>query len=64
MEPVLPRSGASSPPTISRAERAHSRLSWEERLARNARKTQAERITLILFGIPDRQTIFLGLPST
>jgi hypothetical protein len=63
MEPVIPRPSASSPPTISRAERAHYRLSWEERLARNARTEAAERITLTLFGIPDCLTTFLGLAT-
>jgi len=61
MEPALPRTVASSPPTISRAERAHYRLSWAERLARNARSDQADRITLTLFGIPERVAAFLGL---
>jgi len=63
MEPALPRAVASSPPTISRAERAHYRLSWAERLARNARTDQADRITLTLFGIPERVATFLGLAS-
>jgi hypothetical protein len=61
MEPALPRTVASSPPVIARAERAHYRLSWDERLARNARTLAAERITLTLFGIPARLAIFLGL---
>jgi hypothetical protein len=60
MEPALPRTSASSSPTISRAERAHYRLSWDERLARNARTEAAERITLTLCGIPDRLATFLG----
>lgn len=64
MEPVLRRATAASPPMISRAERAHSRLSWEERLARNARTDGAERITLTLFGLPDRLALFLGLTTT
>ncbi len=64
MEPVLPITSASSPPTLSRAQRAHYRLSWDERLARNARTDQAERITLTLFGIPDRLATFLGLATT
>ena len=63
MEPALPRTGTSSPPTISRAQRAHYRLSWDERLARNARDATAERMTLTLFGIPDRLTTFLGLAT-
>lgn len=64
MEPALPRTSASSTPTISRARRAHYRLTWDERLARNARTDQAGRITLTLFGIPDRLATFLGLAST
>jgi hypothetical protein len=62
-EPALKSASASSSPTISRAERAHFRLSWEERLARNARTEPAERITLTLFGIPDRLATFLGLAT-
>ncbi len=64
MEPALPRIGASSPAMISRAERAHYRLSWAERLARNARTDQADQIALTLFGIPERVATFLGLPAT
>lgn len=63
MDPALPRTVASSPPTISRAERAHSRLSWAERLARHAQTDQADRITLTLFGIPERVAAFLGLAT-
>lgn len=63
IEQVLPRTSASSPPTISRAQRAHYRFSWDERLARNARTDQAERITLTLFGIPTRLATFLGLAT-
>jgi hypothetical protein len=62
-EPILPRTGVASPPTISRAKRAHYRLSWDERLARNARSEATERITLTLFGIPERATTFLGLAT-
>jgi hypothetical protein len=64
LEPALPRAVASSPPILSRATRAHYRLSWDERLARNARTEAAERITLTLFGIPDRLATFLGLATT
>src|SRR5205085_7102241 len=39
---------------LSRAQRAHSRLSWAERLARNARDPTADRVTIKLFGIPER----------
>ena len=61
MEPGAPLTPTVAPPMISRAQRAHYRLSWEERLTRNARTDQAERITLTLFGIPERLVIFLGL---
>jgi hypothetical protein len=63
MKPAHSSSPPSSPPRISRAQRAHYRLSWEERLARNARTDQAERISLTLFGIPDRLAVFLGLAT-
>jgi hypothetical protein len=62
-EPALKSTSVSSPPMISRAERAHYRLSWEERLARNARTEAVERITLTLFGIPKRVAAFLGLTT-
>ncbi len=35
---------------LSRAQRAHARLSWAERLARNARDPTAGRVTIKLFG--------------
>lgn len=63
MEPALKKTGAFSPPTISRAQRAHYRLSWDERLARNARAEVSEQITLTLFGIPDRLATSLGLAT-
>jgi hypothetical protein len=63
-EPVLPTTPTISSPTISRAHRAHYRLSWDERLARHARTDQAERITLRLFGIPERVANLLGLHTT
>jgi len=37
---------------ISRAQRAHWRLSWDERLARNARKAPAWPLTVTLHGLP------------
>ncbi len=48
---------------LSRAQRAHSRLSWAERLARNARPLTAGRVTIRLFGIPDGFAISLGLAT-
>jgi hypothetical protein len=54
---------AQSPPIrlISRAERAHWRLSWAERFARNARPKTAPEISIRLFGIPDAFATSLGL---
>ena len=52
-----------SPPVrfLSRAERAHYRLSWAERLARNARPKTAPDVSIKLFGIPDTFATSLGL---
>jgi hypothetical protein len=63
---VEPSTSAS--PTVklapfSRAQRAHSRLSWAERLARNARPLTAGRVTIRLFGIPEGFAISLGLAA-
>ncbi|GHO59944.1 hypothetical protein [Ktedonobacter robiniae] len=63
MGPDLPSTPTGSPPTISRAERAHYRLSWDEQLARNARKTQTGQLTFKLFGIPEAFARWLGLTS-
>jgi hypothetical protein len=56
---------AASPGTadviLSRAQRAHSRLSWAERLARNARPPTAGRVTIKLFGVPEGFASLLGL---
>ncbi len=52
-----------SPPILSRAQRAHYRLSFAERLARNARAPTAGRITIQIFGMPDAFSAFLGLPT-
>jgi hypothetical protein len=52
---LSPPTSAPPPPTsvvLSRAQRAHSRLSWIERLARNGRAHTAGQITIRLFGVP------------
>jgi hypothetical protein len=56
-------SPAQSPPVrlLSRAERAHYRLSWAERLARNARRSAAPDVSIKLFGIPETFATSLGL---
>ena len=49
---------------LSRAQRAHYRLSWQERLARNARAPGACQVAIKLFGVPEGFATFLGLPTT
>lgn len=46
---------------LSRAELAHYRLSWEQRLARNARRSAELSVSIKLFGIPDAFAATLGL---
>ncbi len=41
-----------SPPLETRAERAHWRLSWTERLTRNARPPTAPAVEIVLHGLP------------
>jgi len=55
---------AVTPAPLSRAQRAHYRLSWAERLARNTRPRAADRVTIRLFGVPDTFAAFLGLATT
>ncbi len=52
-----------SPSPLSRAERAHTRLSWQERLARHARVSPSEQVTIKLFGVPEAFATSLGLAS-
>jgi hypothetical protein len=57
-------SPAAQPPParpFSRAQRAHYRLSWAQRLARNACSQRSASIELHLFGIPTAFAISLGL---
>jgi hypothetical protein len=50
-----------APAPLSRTQRAHSRLSWTERLARNARERSAPAVALTLFGVPSATAHILGL---
>jgi hypothetical protein len=61
VEPPISASPAVTPVPLSRASRAHSRLSWAERLARNARSLTAGRVTIQLFGVPESFAISLGI---
>jgi hypothetical protein len=51
------------PAVLSRAQRAHYRLPWHERLARNARGETHSQLLITLFGVPERFASFLGLQS-
>ena len=56
---------AASPGTanviLSPAKRAHTRLFWAERLARNVRVPTANQVTIKLFGVPGAFATSLGL---
>jgi hypothetical protein len=64
------RVAETSPPTqarparpLSRAQRAHYRLSWAERLARNAVPSASPAVWITLFGIPDAFAQSIGLQT-
>jgi hypothetical protein len=63
MEQALSASPDVSPSPLSRAQRAHYRLCWQERLARNARAPTAGQVTIKLFGGTFAFATFLGLPT-
>ncbi len=67
MEMSLLPSATAAPPAedviLSRAQRAHSRLSWQERLARNVRPPTACQVTIKLFGVPTTFAASLGLAT-
>jgi hypothetical protein len=63
IEPTPPATLAATSVPLTRSQRAHYRLSWAERQARNARGPTAGRLTLTLFGVPDAFAAFLGLPT-
>jgi hypothetical protein len=50
--PTLSSTPLSSEAVLTRAERAHWRLSWEQRLARHARPAEAPRLSITLHGLP------------
>ena len=49
--------------SLSRAERAHARLTWAQRLAHNGRPETTGRVAIRLFGVPERFAASLGLAS-
>jgi hypothetical protein len=52
-----PATGLAPP---SRAKRAHSRLSWAQRLARNVRSETGGQVTIRIFGVPEHVASSLG----
>ena len=50
--PTADHTVATHPPILTRAQRAHWRLTWDQRLARNARPTTAPPLTLTIHGLP------------
>jgi len=66
-EVTLPPTTSPEPPhsvgSLSRAHRAHYRLSWAERLARNARSGAAGQVTIRLCGVPKDFATSLGLAT-
>ena len=63
VEPALSASPTLAPAPLSRAQRAHYRLSWQERLARNARVSTSGQVTVRLFGVPQDFATSLGLAT-
>ena len=56
-----PSQSSPGPAILSRAQRAHFRLSWDERLTRNASVPANGQVRIKLFGVPDQFADFLGL---
>ena len=63
LEQILQMQPETPAPLFSRAQRSHYRLSWTERLARNARGGSAPGVALTLFGVPGGFAAFLGLST-
>jgi hypothetical protein len=63
MEPPLSATPGACASPLSRAQRAHYRLGFQARLARNARASTAGRVTIRLFGVPDAFARFLDLAT-
>jgi hypothetical protein len=60
-DPLSQSRSVPAPAILSRAQRAHFRLSWAERLTRNARAPGKGQVRIELFGVPDHFANFLGL---
>jgi hypothetical protein len=62
-EPGITPNRDVSPLPRSCASRAHSRLSWAERLARNGRAETSHQVTIRLFGVPEGFATSLGITT-
>ena len=61
VSPTPPSSPIPADVILSRAQRAHVRLSWETRLARNTHPLTEGLMRIKLFGVPEYLTTSLGL---
>jgi hypothetical protein len=59
-----PKEDRKEKPVQTRAERAHWRLSWDERLARNARLSSAPSLLITIHGLPATFAQFFGFVCT
>jgi hypothetical protein len=58
--PAAEQTAQTSEQVVTRAERAHSRLSWEERLARNALPVNTPPLIVTLYGLPPTFVVSFG----
>ena len=58
--PAAEQTAQTSAHVVTRAERAHWRLSWEERLARNALPFNTAPLTVTLYGLPPAFVVSFG----
>jgi hypothetical protein len=58
-----PSQDASDPVPLTRQQRAHWRMSWDQRLSRNAAKPSHPSVQIHLFGIPTAFATSLGLAA-
>jgi hypothetical protein len=63
VHPSLAPPPNASPSVLSRAQRAHYRLTFQERLARNGRPPTASQVMITLFGLPEDFAASLGLAA-
>ncbi len=52
-----------SPPVLTRAQRTHARLSWQERQARNQNTRSSTQFRITLFGVAPQVAAYLNLAS-